>query len=105
MLLVQVFFVGSGKALRTTGPAKILIEWAVTSTMIYCMVIAVGELAVVFPVSGRFTTYATRFIDEVFGVAINYNYMIQWLVTLPVKIFPTFITVNYWGNRCGRFLI
>lgn len=50
-------FVGSGKALRTAGPAGILIGWTVTGTMIYSMVMAVGELAVVFPVSGGFTTY------------------------------------------------
>ncbi|CAI4056788.1 hypothetical protein N7582_000704 [Saccharomyces uvarum] len=90
-------FVGSGKALRTAGPAGILIGWTVTGTMIYSMVMAVGELAVVFPVSGGFTTYATRFIDESFGFAINFNYMLQWLITLPLEIVSASITVNYWG--------
>ncbi|CAI4061277.1 amino acid permease SKDI_07G0060 [Saccharomyces kudriavzevii IFO 1802] len=90
-------FVGSGKALRTAGPAGILIGWTVTGSMIYCMVMAVGELAVIFPVSGGFTTYATRFIDESFGFAVNFNYMLQWLVTLPLEIVAASITVNYWG--------
>lgn len=91
-------FVGSGTALRTGGPAGIIIGWALTGTMIYCMVMAVGELAVVFPVSGGFTTYATRFIDESFGFANNFNYMLQWLVVLPLEIVSASITVNYWGT-------
>lgn len=91
-------FVGSGTALRTAGPAGILIGWGLTGTMIYCMVMAVGELAIVFPVSGGFTTYATRFIDESFGFANNFNYMLQWLVVLPLEIVSASITVNYWGT-------
>ncbi|SCU92755.1 LAMI_0E11892g1_1 [Lachancea mirantina] len=91
-------FVGSGTALRTGGPAGILIGWGLTGTMIYCMVMAMGELAVCFPVSGGFTTYATRFIDESFGFANNFNYMLQWLVVLPLEIVAASITVNYWGT-------
>lgn len=91
-------FVGSGTALRTAGPGGILIGWALTGTMIYSMVMSLGELAVAFPVSGGFTTFATRFIDESFGFASNMNYMLQWLVVLPLEIVAASITVNYWGT-------
>ncbi|CAD6636324.1 BAH_G0033140.mRNA.1.CDS.1 [Saccharomyces cerevisiae] len=90
--------VGSGTALRTGGPASLLIGWGSTGTMIYAMVMALGELAVIFPISGGFTTYATRFIDESFGYANNFNYMLQWLVVLPLEIVSASITVNFWGT-------
>lgn len=90
--------VGSGTALRTGGPASLMIGWGSTGTMIYAMVMALGELAVIFPISGGFTTYATRFIDESFGYANNFNYMLQWLVTLPLEIVAASITVNFWGT-------
>ncbi|AJS35913.1 Gap1p [Saccharomyces cerevisiae YJM1190] len=90
--------VGSGTALRTGGPASLLIGWGSTGTMIYTMVMALGELAVIFPISGGFTTYATRFIDESFGYANNFNYMLQWLVVLPLEIVSASITVNFWGT-------
>ncbi|CAI5014108.1 BTE_HP_G0191910.mRNA.1.CDS.1 [Saccharomyces cerevisiae] len=90
--------VGSGTALRTGGPASLMIGWGSTGTMIYAMVMALGELAVIFPISGGFTTYATRFIDESFGYANNFNYMLQWLVTLPLEIVSASITVNFWGT-------
>ncbi|CEP60043.1 amino acid permease GAP1 LALA0_S01e01706g [Lachancea lanzarotensis] len=91
-------FVGSGTALRTAGPAGILIGWGLTGTMIYCMVMSAGEMAVAYPVSGGFTTFATRFVDESFGFAVNYNYMLQWLVVLPLEIVAASITVNFWGT-------
>lgn len=91
-------FVGSGTALRTSGPAGILIGWVISGTMIYTMVMSVAELSITFPVSGGFTTYATRFVDESFGFANNFNYMLQWLVVLPLEIVAASITVNYWNT-------
>lgn len=91
-------FVGSGKALSTAGPAGILIGWGLTGTMIYCMVMAMGEMAVAYPIAGGFTTYASRFIDESFGFALNTNYMLQWLVVLPLEIVAASITVEYWDT-------
>ncbi|KAL6928405.1 glyceraldehyde-3-phosphate dehydrogenase 1 [Hanseniaspora valbyensis] len=91
-------FVGSGSSLSAGGPAGLLIGYGISSTFILCMVCALGELAVEFPVSGGFTTYATRFVDESFGFAANLNYAIQWLVTLPLEIVAASITVSYWGT-------
>lgn len=91
-------FVGSGTALRTAGPAGILLGWIISGSMIYCMVMSVAELAIAYPVAGGFTTYATRFIDESFGFANNFNYMLQWLVVLPLEIVAASITVNYWNT-------
>ena len=92
-------FIGSGKALRTGGAAGLVIGWGIMGTMIYSMVMALGELAVVFPVSGSFNTYATRFIDESFGFATNMNYMLQNLVVLPLEIVGSSLTVNCWGTK------
>ncbi|KAL6933157.1 glyceraldehyde-3-phosphate dehydrogenase 1 [Hanseniaspora guilliermondii] len=91
-------FVGSGSSLRTAGPAGLLIGYAISSSFILCMICALGELAVEFPVSGGFTTYCTRFVDESFGFAANFNYALQWLVVLPLEIVAASITVNYWST-------
>ncbi|OBA28439.1 amino acid permease [Hanseniaspora valbyensis NRRL Y-1626] len=91
-------FVGSGSSLRTAGPAGVLIGYGISSTFILCMICALGEMAVEFPVSGGFTTYATRFVDDSFGFAANFNYALQWLVILPLEIVSASITVNYWDT-------
>mgnify|MGYP002477073333 FL=1 len=91
-------FVGSGASLRAGGPAGLLIGYGISSSFILAVICAVGELAVEFPVSGGFTTYTARFVDESFGFASNFNYMILWLIALPLEIVAASITVNYWGT-------
>ena len=66
-------FVGSGSALRTGGPAALLIAFGLIGVMLYCVVHALGELAVVFPVAGSFSTYSTRFIDPAWGFAMGWK--------------------------------
>ena len=70
-------FVGSGKALHSGGPAALLIGFSAIGLMLYCVIQALGELAVVFPVSGAFSTFCTRFIDPAGGFAIGWSYAVQ----------------------------
>ncbi len=39
----------------------------------FCTVQALGELAVLFPVSGSFSAYSTRFLDPAWGFAMGLN--------------------------------
>lgn len=64
------FYVGSGSALSTGGPATLLIDFAIIGIMMFNVVYALGELAVMYPVSGGFYTYSARFIDPSWGFAM-----------------------------------
>lgn len=66
--------------------------------MLYCTVHALGEMAVLFPVAGSFSHYSTRFIDPAWGFAMGWNYLLQWLVTLPTEIVAASLTVDYWES-------
>lgn len=66
-------FVGSGGALQTGGPAALLIAFSLIGAMLYCVVHALGELAVVFPVAGSFAAYSTRFLDPAWGFAMGWK--------------------------------
>ncbi|KUJ17589.1 putative amino-acid permease inda1 [Mollisia scopiformis] len=91
------FFVGSGKALNNGGPATLLIDFAIMGVMIFNVVYALGELAVMYPVSGGFYTYSTRFIDPSWGFAMGWNYVFQWAVVLPLELVVASFTVGYWN--------
>ena len=91
-------FVGSGKALSTGGPASLLIAFSLIGLMLYCTVHALGELAVIFPVAGSFSSYSTRFIDPAWGFAMGWNYAMNWLVTMPLEVVAASITVDFWGS-------
>lgn len=92
-------FIGSGKVLASGGPASVIIAYALIGMMIYCVVHALGELAVTFPVSGAFVTYNTRFIDPSWGFAMSWNYAVLWLVLLPTELVAAAITVQYWDAK------
>lgn len=65
--------------------------------MIFNVVYALGELAVMYPVSGGFYTYSTRFIDPSWGFAMGWNYVFQWAIVLPLELVVAGMTVGYWG--------
>ncbi|KAM5341347.1 hypothetical protein ACJ41O_014378 [Fusarium nematophilum] len=93
------FFVGSGGALTKGGPASVLICFSIAGVMIYNVVHALGELAVMYPVSGGFYTYSTRFIDPSWGFAMGWNYVFQWLIVLPLELTVCSFTVQYWNKE------
>jgi amino acid permease len=90
------FFVGSGSALNRGGPATLLIDFAIMGVMMFNVVYALGELAVMYPVSGGFYTYSTRFISPSWGFAMGWNYVFQWAIVLPLELVVASITVSYW---------
>ena len=69
--------------------------------MIFNVVYALGELAVMYPVSGGFYTYSTRFIDPSWGFAMGWNYVFQWAIVLPLELVVAGITVGYWPQAQG----
>lgn len=92
------FFVGSGSALTKGGPASVLICFLISGAMIFNVVYALGELAVMYPVSGGFYTYSIRFIDPSWGFAMGWNYVLQWAIVLPLELTVCSFTVQYWNK-------
>jgi hypothetical protein len=66
-------FIGSGSALATGGPAALVLGFGLIGMMLFCVIHALGELAVMFPISGE----STRFI------LINYKALSLFI--LPVS--------------------
>ena len=63
-------------------------------------VYALGELAIMYPVSGSFYTYSVRFIDPAWGFAMGWNYVFQWAIVLPLELGVAAITMGWWeGTR------
>ncbi|KAK8846527.1 hypothetical protein IAR55_005613 [Kwoniella newhampshirensis] len=91
-------FVGSGSALSRGGPAGILIAWIIIGVMLINVTQALGEMAILYPVSGGFYTLASRMLDQSFAFALGWNYVLQWAVVLPLEITVAASTVAYWTD-------
>lgn len=93
------FFVGSGGALSKGGPGSLFIDFLLVGIMMFNVVYALGELAVMYPVSGGFYTYSTRFIDPSWGFAMGWNYVFQWAIVLPLELTVSGLVVQYWNQE------
>ncbi|KAL1412265.1 Amino acid permease [Vanrija albida] len=91
-------FVGSGGALATGGPAAILIAWIIMGVMLINVTQALGEMAILYPVSGGFFTLVSRFLDPSLAFALGWNYVFSWMITLPLELTVAGSTVMYWST-------
>nr|WP_269671055.1 amino acid permease [Listeria monocytogenes] len=89
-------FLASGNAIHTAGPGGTLVAYVAIGIMVYFLMTSLGEMATYMPVSGSFSTYASRFVDPAFGFALGWNYWFNWAITLAVDISTAAIIVQFW---------
>merc|ERR1712093_392714 len=92
-------FVGTGSALRRGGPASLLLDYGIIGIMIFNVVFALWELCIMYPISGGFYTFSTRFIDPSWGFAMGWNYVFQWAIVLPLEITVASFTISFWTTN------
>lgn len=71
-------FVGTGSALRRGGPLSLIIDYMIIGVMMFNVVFALGEMALMYPVSGGFYVLITRFVDPSWGFAVSFS-LSQWV--------------------------
>src|SRR5699024_7604658 len=89
-------FLTSGGGIRDAGPGGALLEYAVVGIMVFFLMKSLGERATYLPVSGSFSTYATRFVDPSLGFALGWNYWFNWVITVAADITIASQVISYW---------
>ena len=89
-------FVASGSAISTAGPGGALVAYVGIGLMVFFLMTSLGEMATYLPVSGSFSTYATRFVDPAFGFAMGWNYWFNWAITLAVDVSTAAFIMRFW---------
>ncbi len=68
------FFLGTGTALVNAGPGGCLISYIFVGTVLWSVMVCMGEMATYIPTAGAFSAYATRFVDPSLGFAVGWLY-------------------------------
>jgi len=89
-------FLGSGKALATSGPLSILISYSLVGVIVYLVMVAMGEMSTLVPASGAFGVFSTRFVDEAFGFSVSLNYWINDAVSVATDLTACQILLKFW---------
>jgi lysine-specific permease len=97
-------FLASGGAIQTAGPGGALVAYFTIGIMVYFLVTSLGEMAAYMPVSGTFSTYASRFVDPSLGFALGWNYWYNWAITIAAELSAATLLMKYWFPDSPSFL-
>jgi lysine-specific permease len=89
-------FLASGAAIQEAGPGGALVAYMAIGMMVYFLMTSLGEMAAYMPVSGSFSTYASRFVDPALGFAMGWNYWYNWAITIAVELSAGALIMKYW---------
>ncbi|CCD22222.1 amino acid permease NDAI_0A00640 [Naumovozyma dairenensis CBS 421] len=92
--------VGNGTSLANSGPAGLVIGYAIMGSCIYCIIQATGEMAVLYSkLIGGFNSYPSFLIEPALGFSVAWVYCIQWLCVCPLELVTASMTIKYWTTK------
>ncbi|WFD25095.1 hypothetical protein MNAN1_000058 [Malassezia nana] len=92
-------FIGSGNILSSGGPGSLMIDFIILAIMVVTVIFAVGEMLAAFPFAGTYSSLLSRFVDPSMGFAVGLNYLLTWLIILPVELTAATMIIGYWDPQ------
>lgn len=59
---------------------------------------SLGELATLYPVTGSFTTYASKFVDDSLAFGLGWVYWELWISVLANEYNSVSIVLRFWAG-------
>jgi amino acid transporter len=75
-----------------------LLAYIFVGSIVYSVMVSLGEVATFLPIPGAFTTYATRLVDPSLGFAMGWIYWFSWASTFALELTATGMIIQYWEN-------
>lgn len=97
-------FIAMGDTLNQAGPGGALVAYGLVGIMVYFLITSLGEMATHMPISGSFSSYATKFIDPSLGFALGWNYWYNWAITVAAEMVAGSLIMKYWFPHVSGFV-
>jgi amino acid transporter len=75
-----------------------LIAFLFVGTIMYSVMVSLGEMATFIPVAGSFTAYASRFVDPSLGFSMGWIYWFSWATTYALELVGSGLVIQYWDK-------
>ncbi|WHZ02635.1 amino acid permease [Neobacillus sp. YX16] len=89
-------FLGSGYAIGEAGPFGAITAYLFGGLLMYLVMVCLGELSVVMPVSGSFQAHAERFIGPASGFMIGWTYWLSWAIYVGLEFIAAGLLMARW---------
>lgn len=88
-------FLGSATTIKMAGPS-ILLSYGIGGFIIFVIIRALGEMAVEYPISGSFSSYAYEFLSPLLGFLTGWSYWFMWIVAGMCETTAIGIYIQFW---------
>lgn len=89
-------FLASGYTISIGGPGGSLLAYILMALVVYFLMTSLAEMSAFKPTSGTFCDYSSEFVGKSFGVAVGYNYWLNWALTIAAEISAASLIMGYW---------
>ncbi|KUJ17606.1 uncharacterized protein LY89DRAFT_707099 [Mollisia scopiformis] len=89
-------FLGTGSDLEHGGPGGLLIGYCIMASLLYSVMVALGEMVSQFPLPGGQFALAGRFVAPELGFAMGVLYWYNYIIVLPAEISAAAVLISYW---------
>jgi arginine/ornithine permease len=89
-------FLSSGYTISEAGPGGAILAYLVAGLLVFLVMMCLGELSLVMPVTGSFQAHATKFIGPATGFTIGWVYWMSWATTVGSEFTAAGILMQRW---------
>ncbi|TNY24002.1 amino acid permease [Rhodotorula diobovata] len=91
-------FLGTATALERGGPLGLFLGYSIMGTIVYSVMVALGEMASALPVPGGQVTLAARFVNGPLGFTVGWWNAYDYLLALPAELSASAVLISYWDK-------
>ncbi|KAL8283977.1 hypothetical protein RQP46_005090 [Phenoliferia psychrophenolica] len=92
-------FLSAGTSVATAGPGGALIAYVLVGCFVYGVVLTLGEMSSLIPVSGAFATFGGRFLGPSFEFCLGWSYFLQWSFSIPSELVAASVILSFWTQK------
>lgn len=78
----------------------LLLGYTVMGTIVFAVMVALGEMASILPIEGGFITFAARFVNSPFGFVVGWWYAYDWLLALGAELSASAVLIGCVASCC-----
>lgn len=89
-------FLGTGSDLAHGGPAGLFLGYCIMASLLFSVMVALGEMTSHLPIPGGQFALAGRFVSPALGFGMGWLFWYNYIVVLPAEISAAAVLVSYW---------